>query len=127
MTKVFHVPVAHPWQLLIGLSIWALWFVLVYGAISVACSAAPPPPERAMTSWINGALVVITLGVTAALGAAAFACAKGARRIRSSAGADDRSDGLPGFIATAAAALYAVAALSTLFAGLPLLFVSPCV
>lgn len=123
MTQIFRLPASHPWQLLIGLCVWTLWFVVVYAGVSVACSAAPPPAARATASGINLGLIAFTLGIAGVLGLAAFVCAKGAGRIDSG----DTGDGLRRFIATAATALYAVAAVSTLFVGLPLLFVWPCV
>ena len=123
MTQVFRLSASHPWQLLIGLSVWAFWFVVVYAGVSVACSAAPPAAERATASWINLGLIAFTLGIAGVLGFAAFACAKGAKRV----GSGDDRDGLRRFVTSAATALYAVAAVSTLFVGLPLLFVWPCV
>jgi hypothetical protein len=34
--------ITHPLQLVPGLIIWALWFIAIYGGLSVACALAPP-------------------------------------------------------------------------------------
>ena len=123
MRRIFPLPVSHPWQLLIGLGVWAVWFVTVYGAVSVACSAASAAADGGPATWINGALLALTLAVAGALGFAAVVCARAARRV----GGVDEEDGLRRFIAVAATTLYGVAAASTLFVGIPLLFLAPCV
>lgn len=114
----------HPLQLLAGLSVWALWFVAVYGGLSVACSTAPADAtaQRGVFSGINLLLAGLTLATAGGLAWAAFACARTASRIDSAA-----EGGLAPFIARCASALYGVAALSTLFVGFPLLLLWPCI
>jgi hypothetical protein len=116
------VPADHPWQLVLGPSIWALWFVLVYAGVSVACATAPPPPARASFTWINLGLLLLTLVTTGGLVLAARACRRAIPHI------------LPGperprrrFMASAAAMLHAISAASVAFVGLPLLVFTPCV
>lgn len=113
---------SHPLQLLLGLGIWAIWFLAVYGGLSVACSAAPPATARGVFSGINAVLLACTIATAAGLTWAAFACARAARRIGQAG-----DDGLRRFIAASASTLHAIAAISTLFVGLPLLFLWPCV
>jgi len=112
----------HPWQLVLGLSVWAVWFVVVYGGLSVACAVAPPAPERGSLTAVNAGLGLLTLATTLLLAWAAWACARAARRPPDSPDAVRRR-----FIARTAAVLHAVAAVSTVFVGLPLLALSPCV
>jgi len=114
----------HPLQLLAGLSVWALWFVVVYGGLSVACStaSADATAQRGVFSGISLLLAGLTLATTAGLAWAAFACARAASRI------DHAAEGGVGlFIARCAAALHGVAAISTLFVGFPLLLLWPCI
>ncbi len=114
----------HPLQLLAGLSVWALWFVVVYGGLSVACSAASADAtaQRGVFSGINLLLAAVTLATASGLAWAALACGRAASRI------DRAADGGVGrFIARCASALHVVAALSTLFVGFPLLLLWPCI
>ena len=40
----------HPIHLIVGLTLWSVWFVAVYSGLSVACAVNPPPPEaRSLT------------------------------------------------------------------------------
>jgi len=117
-----NLPASHSLQLLLGLVVWALWFVAVYGGLSVACSVLPAPAERGPFGWVNGVLLALTVATAAFLAGAAFACGRAASRIDPST-----EHGVRQFIARAATALYAIAAFSTLFVGLPLLVIWPCV
>lgn len=114
----------HPLQLLAGLSVWALWFVVVYGGLSVACStaSADATAQRGVFSDINLLLAALTLATAFGLAGAALACGRVASRIDSAA-----EGGVGRFIACCASALYGVAALSTLFVGFPLLLLWPCI
>lgn len=107
---------AHPLQLVLGLTAWALWFCVVYGGVSLACSpqllAWMPVP--AVPLAVLGGLSLLT---AAALAWAAFAC------WRAAPPAPDAGH----FVARVAAALHGIAAGSTLFVALPLLWVPPCV
>lgn len=51
--------IAHPLHLVLGLIIWGLWFVLMYSILSISCAAYPQP--YASLSWINGALLGLSL------------------------------------------------------------------
>jgi hypothetical protein len=134
------LPAHHPWQLVLGLVVWSAWFVAVYAGLSVACAVAPPTPQRGAFTWVNASLLALTLVTALGLAGAARACARAARRIPSmtvvaaaalaSAPPEDAvaPDGVPRrFIAGTASVLYAVSAASTVFVGLPLLALWPCV
>ncbi len=109
----------HPLQLVLGLIVWSLWFVLLYGGLSVACQLAAPDPARGATTWINVLGLGLALLITAALLVAAWRC----RRASRARGADP----VPGrFVATVAAAVYALAAFATLGIALPALVLPPC-
>ncbi|MDI9817584.1 MULTISPECIES: hypothetical protein [unclassified Legionella] len=56
---------AHPLQLVFGLIIWSLWFVLMYTVLSVGCAVSSPPASS--LTWLNGLLFLTTLISTASL------------------------------------------------------------
>lgn len=56
----------HPLQLAFGLTVWALWLVVMYAALSVACAVNPPVATLGAGTWINAvllALSAITIGL----------------------------------------------------------------
>lgn len=144
----------HPLQLALGLTIWALWFVAAYGGVSVACAVGGPALREGPLTVVNLALGLLTVAVAALLLRLAIACARAARAGRYRHGGSARRDRLgpdgrrdatrrrsPArpmarpmaaprsrrFVASIGAALHASAALATLFVGLPLLALAPCV
>ncbi len=110
----------HPLQLVLGLSVWALWFVVAYGALSVACAFMPPAVERGAVNWLNGALLLLTLLTTAGLLWAGWWCWRAAQAAALAGHARSR------FVAAVSAGLHAGAAASTVFVGLPLFVLPPC-
>lgn len=107
----------HPLHLILGLTIWSIWFVVLYGGLSVACKLAPPDPVAGALSWINALLMPLTLVVVALLAWAARWCWQGR--------AD--SDALRCFMARTAACLYLLSALATLAVAMPIVFLPPCI
>lgn len=116
------VSASHPVQLVLGLTLWLAWFCVAYGGLSVACAVAAPAPERGPWTWVNGSLLLFTLATAAVLAWAAWFCLRAASL---PAGAPDLAPRR--FVAAVGAALHATAALSTLFVGLPLALLPPCV
>ncbi|WP_133130716.1 hypothetical protein [Legionella yabuuchiae] len=55
----------HPIQLVLGLVIWAIWFVILYAALSISCEASVD--LTGSFNWINLLLFGITLATLAAL------------------------------------------------------------
>lgn len=108
----------HPLQLVAGLTVWAAWFVAVYGGLSLGCAWVPPDPAEGAATALNAALLGFSVLSCAALVAAAWACARAARRGTQHARR---------FVAAVSAALYGVAAVSTAVIALPLLALPPCV
>ncbi|APX92080.1 hypothetical protein BWR19_03515 [Halomonas sp. 1513] len=106
----------HPLHLVIGLTLWSLWFVAIYGGLSVACAVAPPAAEQGALTAINVALGLLTVATTALLGWLAWACLEAAR--------DEL--GRPRFVAAVSAGLYLFSAVATLFVGIPVIGVPPC-
>jgi hypothetical protein len=110
----------HPLHLVLGLLLWFVWFSAVYGGLAVACAWVPPLGASTVVTALNGVALGVTGLVTAWLFWAAWRTAWVAR---------SAAAGLPRqrFVAGLSAVLYAVAAVSTLAVGLPLLVVPPCV
>jgi hypothetical protein len=115
-------PPVHPLHLVIGLTIWFLWFSLLYGGVALACVVAPPAPPHTVFNAISAAGLAFT-GATVLLFAwAGYAAWRAGGAVQEGPGAV-RSR----FVARLSAALYGVAAVSTVAVGLPLLVVPPCV
>lgn len=107
----------HPLHLVIGLILWSKWFVIIYAGLSVACSVNPPPAEQGALTVINLSLGLLTVATAALLAWLAWACLRAARQAR----------GRSHFIAMVSAGLYVVSVVATLFVGVPLIGLPPCV
>lgn len=114
-------PASHPLHLVLGLTLWFAWFCAVYGGLSVACAVVPPAPEAGALNGVNAGLLVLTILTTAVLAWAARKCWRGAQQFPAGS-----PPGRKRFVADVSAALYALAAVSTLVVGLPLLLLPPC-
>lgn len=108
----------HPLHLILGLTIWSIWFVVLYGGLSVACQVAPPDPASGPFSWINSMLWFSTLAVVAALAWAGYRLWKVA---------PTQTQATKQFVALSSSALYAVSAFATLAVAAPVLFLPPCI
>lgn len=106
----------HAWHLVLGLTLWFAWFCATYGGLAVACAVAPPSPSQGAWTWLNLAVLLLAALFSAAFSAAAWASAR-------ANGKGERQR----FMARAATALHAIAALSTLMVALPAVVMTPCV
>lgn len=61
------LPFNHPLHLVIGLTIWAVWFVASYAGISAGCMISSSPQTLGPLSWINISVLIGTLAVSALL------------------------------------------------------------
>ncbi len=110
---------SHPVHLVLGLVVWSIWFVVLYGGLSVACAVAPPPVAMGPLTWVNAVLGAITLGVTVLLLYLARSCWRTVPVVE--------EEGNPSrFVTQVAAGVHLVAAAATLAVGLPLLVLPPC-
>lgn len=108
----------HPLQLVLGLTVWAVWFVLAYGGVSLACVLLEPPVRAGVHSAVNVALLALTGATVVLLAWWTWACATAAGR---------QDTGQPRrFVALLAAALHGSAALATVFVAVPLWMLPPC-
>ena len=110
---------AHPMQLVLGPIVWSLYFVLLYGGLSVGCAVAPPDPSIGSRNAIKGLLLVLTVATVVLL--TYWSC----RCWRASDGA--RENEQPRFVARVAAGTHLAAAVAVLAIGLPVVGLPPCV
>lgn len=108
----------NPIHLPLGLVIWSLWFVALYGGLSVGCKLVPPEPEAGSRTALSLALLLGSLLTAAALGWLTWLFWRAARQARKSGGEH--------YVATTAAAVNLVAMLAVLFITLPILWMPPC-
>ncbi|MCE9665396.1 hypothetical protein LY622_18390 [Halomonas sp. M5N1S17] len=107
----------HPIHLVGGLILWAVWFVAIYAGLSVACSMAPPDPQRGMLTGINIGVGLSTLVTTLLLLWLARAGLVAARRT---------SVLRERYFAHVSAGIYLFSAGGTLFVGYPVISLPPC-
>ena len=106
----------HPIHLIVGLTLWSVWFVAVYSGLSVACAVTPPPPEA-------GALTLLNVG----LGGFTLVCAAGLVLLGwGSCRTAKQHQGRQRFHAVVSGWLYLFSAIGVAFAGLPIIGVPPC-
>lgn len=106
----------HPLHLIGGLSLWAIWFVITYGGLSVACRWQDDQADS-LLSFTNPVLLLFSVVMILVL----IRCMQ-----RSWHAAREVKPGPSRFITTLAAALYAASALAVAAVALPLLRLPPC-
>lgn len=119
-------PPVHPLHLVLGLTLWFLWFSLLYGGVAVACVVAPPAPPDTVLNGINLTALAITALTVLLFTWAGHAAWRSADAVPPEQGTGQRAP-RQRFVARLSGALYGVAAVATLLVGLPLLVVPPCV
>jgi hypothetical protein len=112
---------AHPMQLALGFIVWSIWFVVLYGGLSVACALAMPPIGAGSMNWLNASLLLLTLATIALLMYWSVLCWQGSTSIRGQKRRTSR------FISQVSAGLHAMAAGAALAVGLPALVLPPCI
>jgi len=112
--------VFHPMQIPFGLIIWSIWFAALYGSHAVACTIAPPDPNLGIFNWLNASFGIFTLVVVALL---LWLGWRSWRLSRPPHDLDERQV----FVTKVASGIHFIAALSTVFVGLQLAFLPPCV
>lgn len=122
MKTLLGLRVSHPAHLYMGLTIWCVWFVAVYGGLSVACALAPPDPAMGSLNPVNLGLGVLTLLTTAGLIYLAYGCWRMAP-----AAERDAPERQGRFITRLSAGLYLLSGGATLAVGLPILALPPCI
>ncbi|GHE19854.1 hypothetical protein [Halomonas urumqiensis] len=107
---------SHPLQLILGLSLWSLWFVVLYGGLSVACEMAPPEPSRGVFTAHNATLGLLSLATLGLLLWLAWSCLSASRR----------QEGVACYLSMVSAGLHLFSGGGVVVVGLPLLMLPPC-
>jgi hypothetical protein len=110
----------HPVHLVLGLIVWALWFVALYGGLSVVCELAPPDAACGALTRINAAVLILALLVAVFLFRQAGRC----WRVTPASGAGRTTERFIGWVGTA---VYVASAVASLALGLPGMVLPPCV
>lgn len=110
----------HPLQLFLGLVIWSVWFVFLYGGLSLACEFAEPDLARGALTWINAGMLLLALLVCGFLLWCAWRCWRAAP-------GSGEADATGRFVARIAAAVYFISALAALALVLPGVTLPPCI
>ncbi len=100
----------HPIHLVLGLSIWSIWFIAMYGGLSVFCSFENPPRIASLMHPINLGLLALTAITCAALVALSLWSWRNGKSF-------------PGRISSW---LYIASTIATLSVALPVFFLPPC-
>lgn len=111
-----------PLHLMLGLVIWAVWFVLLYGGLSLACEFAPPAAEEGARTWVNLLMVALAIPVTAGLFYASYRCARVGLEAAPGMTSSTRA-----FIRKISVSVYLVSAAGALALAIPGLVLPPCV
>jgi ABC-type Na+ efflux pump permease subunit len=106
----------HAWHLVLGLTLWFAWFCAMYGGLAVACAVAPPSPAQGAWTWLNAAVLLLSVVFSGAFAVAAWASSRAKEK-------EERQR----FMARAATGLYTIAALATLMVAMPSVVMTPCV
>lgn len=109
----------HSLQLALGLIVWSVWFVAIYSGLSVGCALAPPDVGLGARTWLNGLLAALTAITFTWLVWQMRRCWRAVHT-----GMDEPPNRR--FITALSAGIYAVAAVSTLVIGIPILGLPPC-
>ncbi|WP_225783960.1 hypothetical protein [Xenophilus sp. Marseille-Q4582] len=120
-------PAPHsPWQLALGFSVWSLWFVVAYVGLSLGCAMAPPPAGPGAFTALNLGLSLWTVATVGMLLAAAWVCLRAWRAARAPGPHGPAGAARRRFMAGLSALLHLAAAGATVFVGLPLVWLPPC-
>ncbi len=109
----------HPVQISLGLVVWSIWFVAIYAGLAVACEVAAPSEGVRGPLALNVGFGLFTLATAGLLALSAAACLRALRR-------EPERPPRARFVARVGAAVHLIALAATLFIGVPLLGLPPC-
>lgn len=107
---------SHPGHFVGGLTLWGIWFITIYGGLSVACAVVPPDPGQGALTHINITLLLVSLLTAVLLAALAWGCFQVAKQHK----------GRQHFNALVSAWLYVFSALAVIFIAAPMVGLPPC-
>jgi hypothetical protein len=123
----------HPLQIVLGLIVWALYFIVVYALTSIACEHFAPPPAAGAVNWLNGGLLALTVVVVIGLLSQAWRgwqAHSGTRKKSTTQPPDNHqvhAASTSHFINYIGIAVHIIAAVATLYTGAPALVLTPCI
>ncbi len=106
----------HPGHFVGGLILWSIWFITVYGGLSVACAVMPPEPAQGALNDINITLLMVSLVTALLLAGLAWGCFHEGRQ----------HTGRQHFNAFVSAWLYVFSTLAVVFVAAPIVGLPPC-
>lgn len=106
----FLLAASHPMHLVLGLVIWSLWFIAIYGGLSVYCSVAEDHPASGIFHPLNIGLLIFTAITCVKLAVLATWCWRNTK-------------GFPGRVS---AMLYVAALIATIAVAAPIVYLPPC-
>jgi hypothetical protein len=106
----FAISANHPAHLVLGLVIWSVWFIAMYGGLSVYCSVTDHHQLTGIFNPLNVGLLIFTVITCVKLAVLALWCWRSAR-------------GFPGRVS---AMLYIAAFIATIAVAAPVLYLPPC-
>lgn len=112
----------HIAQTVLGLLVWAIWFVVFYGGLSVACEVNPPDVSLGAFTWLNAGLGLLTLGTATLLIWFSSRCL----RMYRAEGRQQKNRSQNNFVLSVATACHLMAAGAVLLGGLPVAALPPC-
>lgn len=105
------LPAEHPLHLVIGLTIWSVFFIAAYSGLSVYCSAAQETDAGGLKNPLNLGLLALTAATCVVLGILANWCWRSAKKF-------------PGKVS---AGVYIAAVIATIGVGMPVIFLPACI
>lgn len=106
----------HPLHLAIGLTVWFVFFIVVYGGMSVGCEISDARYSTNPLNIINGFVLLVTIIFTIPLAWLAWKCHL----------ATPSKPNQGRFVMRLSAVLYGISALATVLVGLPGAIYPPC-
>lgn len=106
----------HPGHFVGGLTLWSIWFISIYGGLSVACAVVPPDPAQGALTPINITLLLLSLLTAMLLAGLAWGCFQEAKQHK----------GRRHFNAFVSAWLYVFSTLAVMFVAGPMVGLPPC-
>ncbi len=111
----------HPVQLVLGPIVWSVWFVVLYGGLSLGCQLVAPPGSDHSLTWLNLAVVGGGVLVAAALAWAGLRCWRSAPEVsEDGCGSEER------FVARTGGLIWLFSAMASAFIALPGMAMVPC-
>ncbi|HLV77364.1 MAG TPA: hypothetical protein VKY53_05510 [Marinobacter sp.] len=105
------------WYLTGGLVVWAVWFVVLYGGLSLTCELFPPEPGAGPRNWFN----YLAAAGSVLLGACLFYLARRSARAQAQSSGENQS-----FVRGVSVLVFRMSGVAAIALALPVLVLPPC-